>query len=38
MGARNFAKEMRVSTLWKIQPLAQGNSGHLIKDQGKARG
>jgi hypothetical protein len=38
MGARNFAKEMRVSTLWKIQPLAQGKSGHLIKDQGKARG
>jgi hypothetical protein len=38
MGARNFAKEMRVSTLWKIQPLGQGKSGHLIKDQGKARG
>jgi hypothetical protein len=23
MGARNFAKEIRVSTLWKILPLAQ---------------
>jgi hypothetical protein len=38
MGASNFAKEIRVSTLWKIQPLAQGKSGHLIKNQGKARG
>jgi hypothetical protein len=38
MGARNFAKEIRVSTLWKILPLAQGKSGHLIKDQGKTRG
>jgi hypothetical protein len=23
MGARNFAKQIRVSTLWKILPLAQ---------------
>jgi hypothetical protein len=23
MGARNFAQELRVSTLWKILPLAQ---------------
>jgi hypothetical protein len=38
MGARNFTKEIRVSTVWKILPLAQGKSGHLIKDQGKTRG
>jgi hypothetical protein len=38
MRARNFAKEIRVSTIGKILPLAQGKSGHLIKDQGKTRG
>jgi hypothetical protein len=38
MGARNFAKEIRVSTLWKILPLSQGKSGQLIKDQGKTKG
>jgi hypothetical protein len=38
MGARNFAKEIRVSTLGKILPLAQGKSVHQIKDQGKTRG
>jgi hypothetical protein len=34
-GSRKIAKEIRVSTRWKILSLEHGKSGHLIKNKGK---